>query len=89
MISVVTAIVSVFLFAALFILVRAIKSKPLCSIIISAASPYDIAYLLATSEDTKANSVYIVTTSYDEKYMTYLKKHYLIKEVIQVVDRSN
>ena len=89
MISVLVAVTSVFVFMALFILFRAVRQKPFCNVIITALSTRDIADLLAASENTKADSIYIVTNDYDEKYFHYLKKHYFIREVLTVVDRNN
>ena len=89
MISVFVAAISVFIFSAMFILFKAIKEKPECNIIISALAPGDIAELLASADDAKGGSIYIVTTGYDEKYFKHLEKHYFIREVLTVVDRNN
>jgi hypothetical protein len=89
MISVYVTAISVLIFTAFFILIRAIREKPSCSIVITAISPGDIAELLASSADSKANSIYIVTNGYDKKYFEYLEKHYFVKEVLTVVDRDN
>ena len=83
------ATVSVFVFAAMFILLNALSQKPECDIIITALSTGDIAELLASAGDAKGGSLYIVTTDYDEKYFRYLEKHYFIREVLTVVDRNN
>ena len=89
MISVLIAVISVFIFSAMFILLKALTEKPECSIIITALSPGDIAELLVSAGDAKSGSIYIVTTTYDEKYFKYLEKHYFIREVLTVVDRNN
>ena len=89
MISAIITIVSVLALYALFLLFYAVTEKRSCSIIITALSPGDVAELISASGNTKANHIYIVTESYDEKYFNYLEKHYLIKEVLTVVDRDN
>ena len=89
MIPVLVSTVSVFVFAAMFILLKALSQKPECDIIITPLSTIDIAELLASAGDAKGGSLYIVTTDYDEKYFRYLEKHYFIREVLTVVDRNN
>lgn len=89
MIPVIVSVISVFVFLSMFILLKSLGEKPSCNIIITALSPEDIAKLLASAGNTKAGTVYIVTTGYDEKYFRYLEKHYFIREVLTVVDRNN
>lgn len=89
MISAIITVVSILVLYALFLLFYAVTEKKYCSIVITALSPGDVAELISASNNAKANHIYIVTSFYDEKYFSYLEKHYLIKEVLTVVDRDN
>ncbi len=88
MFPVIITFISLLIFIAGFFLIKAIREKPKCNIIITALSTEDIAHLLAASDSAKSNSVYIITNSYDENYFKYLEKHYFIREVLTVVDRG-